>query len=203
MARAPPAVPQEKGARLARLQEVNAELLQLGASEAYCEEYFALGKGECKEKFGGICMCHDPGSPPLPSGLICDQKFKTRFNFLTRRMEFVEEERKNLKQQWTDLKTAQLPAEKMLANNQEGEDMARQRKNFLSSQIMHKLGELRGLQDEMYKHLTGNVRRVNAKEFHERVTELLLEKMDILGQLAVGRRVRAKKVEPALPSEST
>ena len=208
MARAPPTTPVSTtqciagSPQVARLQAITAELLSLGAGEDYCKDYFRLCMGECKETYGGICMCHVSETPPLPANVVCEIKFNTHFDFLVKRIAFVEEERRNLKQQWADLKKKQLPVENMLSDNAEGQERAKQRKLFLGSQIAHKLGELRGLEHEMLVHLNSPVRRVNAKKFHERVTELLHEKMDVLGELLMGRRVRARTNEPAPPSES-
>lgn len=197
---APPAQPPPPP--LARLQVINAELLAMGASDEYCRDYFKWGIGECKEKFGGICMCHITGTPPLPANVVCGVKFKTQLDYLMRRISFVEDERKNLKVKWADFQRVHVAAEGMLADNDEGQEKAKQQKAFLGTQIAHKLGELRGLEHELYLHLTADVRLVNTKKFHDRLTELLHEKMDIIAERITGRRVRARVTEPGPPSES-
>ena len=90
----------------------------------------------------------------------------------------------------------------MLADNEDGQEKAQQQKAFLGTQIAHKLGELRGLEHEMYLHLTADVRLVNTKKFHERLTNLLHEKMDVIAERITGRRVRPRIAEPGPPSES-
>lgn len=117
--------------------------------------------------------------------LILPCSYRRNLQYLRKRIEIVEAERVTLKRQWEEFKTQHEAAEGMLSNNEEGMQMAKERRVCLQSQISHQLGELRKLQGERYRLLSG-VRPVNAKRFHDELTSCLLEKMAILEKIVVG-----------------
>lgn len=168
-----------------RLHAINSRLEQLGASEEYCRGYFHSGVGVCEEEYGGICVEHRAAHFALPPGLMCARKYGKKIQYLRRRIEMVETERKNLKDQWQEFKSKHEAVENMLANNDEGQAMVRERRACFQNQISHKLGELRKLQGEMYRLLSG-VRPIDASRFHEEMTTCLLTKMALLEELVLG-----------------
>jgi hypothetical protein len=169
----------------AKLQAVNARLEQLGASEEFCRDYFHSGAGVCEEEFGGVCVEHRSSHFALPPGLMCARKYGRKIQYLRKRMEIVEIERKTLKDQWQEFKSKHEMVENMLSNNEEGQLMVRERRACLQTQISHKHGELRKLQGEMYRLLSG-VKPVDASRFHEEVVTCLLTKTALLEELIFG-----------------
>jgi hypothetical protein len=115
---------------------------------------------------------------------MCSRKFARQLQYLRKRIQIVEGERVVLKRQWEEFKTQHEVVENMLVNNEEGQTMAKERRTCLQSQISHQLGELRKLQGERYRLLSG-IRPINAKHFHEQVTACLMNKMALLEELAM------------------
>lgn len=162
----------------------------MGASDAYCLNYFHSGSGSCEEHYAGVCVNHRSCCPPLPNGLMCSRAYARQLQYLKKRIEIVNNERQILKQQWQEFKAQHEAVENMLADNEEGQTMAKERRACLQSQISHQVGELRKLQGERYRLLC-SVRPVNAKQFHDEVTSCLMSKMDLMEELALKGLPRA------------
>lgn len=175
----------DAGIVVSRLQTINAKLEKLGASEEYCRNYFHSGAGVCEEEYGGVCVEHRAAHFALPAGLMCARKYGRKIQYLRKRIEMVEAERKTLKDQWNEFKSKHEVVENMLSNNEEGQAMVRERRACFQNQISHKLGELRRLQGEMYRLLSG-VRPIDAGRFHEEMVACLLTKMALLEELVLG-----------------
>ena len=178
------AAPRSRQEITQRLDEITTKLQHLGATEAYCKDYFHSGAGSCEEHFAGVCVDHRGCCAALPHGLMCSRKFARQLQYLRKRIQIVEGERVVLKRQWEEFKTQHEVVENMLVNNEEGQTMAKERRTCLQSQISHQLGELRKLQGERYRLLSG-IRPINAKHFHEQVTACLMNKMALLEELAM------------------
>lgn len=116
---------------------------------------------------------------------MCARKYGRKLQYLRKRIELVEAERKTLKEQWTSFKIQQESVENMLANNEEGQTLVRERRACFQHQISHKLGELRKLQGDLYRLLSG-VKPIDAARFHEEITSCLLTKMSLLEELVLG-----------------
>lgn len=169
----------------AKLQSINTRLEQLGASEDFCKTYFDSGAGVCVEEFGGVCVDHRCTQFALPKHLMCATKYRRKFQYLKKRLEIVEAERKKLKEQWTDFRQKHEMVESMLANNEKGQQMVKEKRAQLQSQISHQLGEHRKLQGELYRFLSG-VRPIDASSFHDEVVSCMLSKTKILEELVLG-----------------
>lgn len=149
----------------------------------------------CEEEFGGVCVEHRPTPFALPPGLMCARKYGRKLQYLRKRIELVEAERKTLKEQWNAFKSQQEPVENMLTNNEEGQSLVRERRVCFQHQISHKLGELRKLQGDMYRLLSG-IKPIDAVRFHEEMTACLLAKMALLEEIVLGGG-RGKSAGPA------
>lgn len=139
----------------------------------------------CEERFGDVCVEHRPTCFAMPEGLMCARKYGRKLQYLRKRIEMVEAERRALKDQWQEFKSQQETVENMLANNEEGQTMVRERRACFQHQIAHKLGELRKLWGELYRLLSG-VRPIDAARFHDEMATCLLTKMALLEEIIMG-----------------
>ena len=87
------------------VQAINTCLERMGASEAYCTNYFKSAGGECLKKCGSMCISHSACCAPLPPNKMCAKEFGKRVCILNREILAVETERENLKQACAKLKS--------------------------------------------------------------------------------------------------
>lgn len=61
-----------------RIQEIDEQLLILGATDAYCREFFQTGGGVCELVVGRRCKRHRACRACLPPGKMCSIEFGQR-----------------------------------------------------------------------------------------------------------------------------
>jgi hypothetical protein len=104
----PPWLSEEQMRNLSsRVCEIDAELGEMGASPAYCEQYFQSGGGTCERIVAGECVRHRSCQAPLPCGKMCSVEYGETAAILQRRTLQIETERKDLRKAWESLKEEQ------------------------------------------------------------------------------------------------
>jgi hypothetical protein len=168
----------------ARMQEVDAQLAELGADEEYCQQYFQSGGGVCERVVGRYCLRHRACPTPLPAGKMCSQEYGETAAILRRRVAEIEAERRDLRRTWDALKEEQS-ALGFLADSAGRQADLESRKTSVKNRINHLFKELRDLMGERFVLLT-RYEPINATAFHDRVSSLLVEKIALLERLKLG-----------------
>jgi hypothetical protein len=188
---------------MAKKASIEQQLADLGATPAYCLQYFQSGGGVCDRIIGGKCVNHRAVPPPLPAGKVCSSEFAKIATDLRRRVSEVETERRRLKREWDMLKAEQQaaafqedPVMRLVSWHKSQsyyyyaltacttQESITERKATVRNDMTHCFKELRVLMGERLVLLESEP--VDAIVWHDTVSSLLVEKIAVLEKLKLG-----------------
>ena len=209
-----------------RLEDIRAELEEMGASREYCLQYFRVLGGKCEEHRCQQCVRHAPGVAQLPATRMCKNAYEAYLGQLRGKFQLLKDEMVQHRVAWNQIRQEELAASFLNTTGSDGgpegskvsngpewlhhylkvarrmlkpgvfQAVLKDKRLELEQIMLHNKGLGYRLKAER-QALLANVQPVDAARWHERVSRLLDEEMDIREVLNMGHLV-----EPILPRGS-